>query len=183
MVSSVGLSFSLPPPHTIPILDIPLPLSIFLSPLQGLFTSPKVYQQRPLLLQDQRKTRRQMYPQTLVRINFINKKHKSIQDFLGEPTCHVFERGKENLWYLKTGKKKSSDTFPRTRLQICPTVVCAGFLFSFLPFTTVFTSSLLALLPFLPSHFLSCTGNGRKALFPKRLDCRSGREGVFGCHE
>ena len=50
-----------------------------------------------------------------------------------------------------------------------PTVVCAGFLFSFLPFTTVFTSNLLALLPFLPSHFLSCTGNGRKALFPKKV--------------
>jgi len=40
---------------------------------------------------------------TMVRVNFVNKKHKSLQDCLGDPTCHVFERGDGDLWHLKTG--------------------------------------------------------------------------------
>jgi len=106
---------------------------------------------------------------TMVRINFISKKHKSIQDCLGDPTCHVFERGKDDLWHLKTGKKHLPIPFrERDYRYVRPSSAQVLFFLSY---------HLLLFLPpsFLPSYLLvfslfTCIGNGWKAVFPKRVD-------------
>ena len=85
---------------------------------------------------------------TMVRINFISKKHKSIQDCLGDPTCHVFERGKDDLWHLMTGKKHLPMPFrERDYRHVRPSSAQVLFFLSY---------HLLLFLPpsFLPSYLL-----------------------------
>ena len=86
---------------------------------------------------------------TMVRINFINKKHKHIQDCLGDPTCHVFERGKDDLWHLQTGKKHPPIPFrERDYRYVRPSSAQVFFFLSY--------QLLLFFLPnsFLPSYLL-----------------------------
>ena len=86
---------------------------------------------------------------TMVRINFISKKHKHIQDCLGDPTCHVFERGKDDLWHLQTGKKHPPTPFrERDYRYVRPSSAQVFFFLSY--------QLLLFFLPnsFLPSYLL-----------------------------
>ena len=80
---------------------------------------------------------------------FISKKHKHIQDCLGDPTCHVFERGKDDLWHLQTGKKHPPTPFrERDYRHVRPSSAQVFFFLSY--------QLLLFFLPnsFLPSYLL-----------------------------
>ena len=107
--------------------------------------------------------------QTLVRINFINKKHKSIQDCLGDPTCHLFERGKDNLWHLKTGKKNLPIPFRErdyryvrpSSVQVFYFLSCPSLLFLILSFLP---SYLPCLLTFSPAQAMAGKLSSQKGL-------------------